>query len=72
MENGRPMLSKRSTQLTLPLAIAIKSRFGRRAPLLSQEVSEPDLAHAVRGRSASSDVSSNISPSPLYIPPHRC
>jgi len=27
---------------------------------------------AVRGRSASSDVSSNISPSPLYIPPHRC
>jgi len=24
----------------------------------------------VRGRSASSDVSSNISPSPLYIPPH--
>jgi len=25
----------------------------------------------VRGRSASSDVSSNISPSPLYIPPHR-
>jgi len=26
----------------------------------------------VRGRSASSDVSSNISPSLLYIPPHRC
>jgi len=25
----------------------------------------------VRGRSASSDVSSDISPSPLYIPPHR-
>jgi len=25
----------------------------------------------VRGRSTSSDVSSNISPSPLYIPPHR-
>jgi len=25
----------------------------------------------VRGRSASSDVSSNISPSPLYIPPYR-
>jgi len=24
----------------------------------------------VRGRSASSDVSSDISPSPLYIPPH--
>jgi len=26
---------------------------------------------AVRGRSALSNVSSNISPSPLYIPPHR-
>jgi len=26
---------------------------------------------SVRGRSASSDVSSDISPSPLYIPPHR-
>jgi len=26
---------------------------------------------AVRGRSTSSDVSSDISPSPLYIPPHR-
>ena len=26
----------------------------------------------VRGRSTSSDVSSDISPSPLYIPPHRC
>jgi len=26
---------------------------------------------AVRGRSASSNVSSDISPSPLYIPPHR-
>ena len=26
----------------------------------------------VRGRSASSDVSSDISPSPLYIPPHHC
>ena len=25
----------------------------------------------VRGRSTSSDVSSDISPSPLYIPPHR-
>ena len=25
----------------------------------------------VRGHSASSDVSSDISPSPLYIPPHR-
>jgi len=28
-------------------------------------------AHTVRGRSASSNVSSDISPSPLYIPPHR-
>jgi len=28
-------------------------------------------ALAVRGRSTSSDVSSDISPSPLYIPPHR-
>jgi len=27
--------------------------------------------YSVRGRSASSDVSSDISPSPLYIPPHR-
>jgi len=27
--------------------------------------------NAVRGRSTSSDVSSDISPSPLYIPPHR-
>jgi len=26
---------------------------------------------SVRGRSTSSDVSSDISPSPLYIPPHR-
>ena len=26
----------------------------------------------VMGHSTSSDVSSNISPSPLYIPPHRC
>jgi len=26
---------------------------------------------AVRGRSTSSDVSSDISPSPLYIPPHH-
>jgi len=25
----------------------------------------------VRGRSTSSDISSDISPSPLYIPPHR-
>ena len=25
----------------------------------------------VRGRSTPSDVSSDISPSPLYIPPHR-
>ena len=29
------------------------------------------LAATVRGRSTSSDVSSDISPSPLYIPPHR-
>jgi len=28
-------------------------------------------AVGVRGRSMSSDVSSDISPSPLYIPPHR-
>jgi len=28
-------------------------------------------AVSVRGRSASSDVSSDISPSPLYIPPHH-
>jgi len=27
---------------------------------------------SVRGGSASSDVSSDISPSPLYIPPHHC
>jgi len=30
-----------------------------------------DCSMVVRGHSASSDVSSNISPSPLYIPPHR-
>ena len=29
------------------------------------------LPESVRGRSASSDVSSDISSSPLYIPPHR-
>ena len=29
------------------------------------------ISITVRGRSTSSDVSSDISPSPLYIPPHR-
>jgi len=33
--------------------------------------STPSCPATVRGRSASSDVSSDISPSPLYIPPHR-
>jgi len=35
---------------------------------------QPEVANdwAVRGRSALSDVSSDISPSPLYIPPHCC
>jgi len=32
---------------------------------------EMQIRTGVRGRSASSNVSSNISPSPLYIPPHR-
>ena len=32
---------------------------------------EEPVAKSVRGRSTSSDVSSDISPSPLYIPPHR-
>ena len=30
------------------------------------------MVTSVRGRSALSDISSDISPSPLYIPPHRC
>jgi len=35
-------------------------------------VSSPAVTtEGVRGRSTSSDVSSDISPSPLYIPPHR-
>jgi len=33
--------------------------------------SEDNDNMVVRGRSTSSDVSSDISPSPLYIPPHR-
>ena len=33
---------------------------------------QPGLVVTVRGRSTSSDVSSDISPSPLYIPPHYC
>jgi len=35
------------------------------------DIHDRELLAIVRGRSASSDVSSDISPSPLYIPPHR-
>ena len=39
---------------------------------LHVQLMKKQLNHPVRGRSASSYVSSDISPSPLYIPPHRC
>jgi len=37
----------------------------------SEEKSDDERKGGVRGRSASSNVSSDISPSPLYIPPHH-
>jgi len=37
----------------------------------ARTIDQNQATNDVRGRSASSDVSSDISPSPLYIPPHR-
>ena len=47
------------------------NRMGFNGPLAKGNNGMMELNVSVRGRSALSDVSSDISPSPLYIPPHR-
>ena len=50
--------------------VVLRPWFQRKAGLSNTKSVSP-FTHPVRGRSTSSDVSSDISPSPLYIPPHR-
>jgi len=52
-----------------------KNQLSYKAHKYRDIINHPSIAEhkevSVRGRSTSSDVSSNISPSPLYIPPHH-
>ena len=57
---------KRNSEASAPSGQPVPEYLKEFDSIFSKESSD-----AVRGRSTSSDVSSDISPSPLYIPPHR-
>jgi len=59
--------SSTTTRFTLLLSTLLSSS----TPDVSPKWASNQTSLGVRERSASSDVSSDISPSPLYIPPHR-
>jgi len=71
MKNSADEYAKFLTQLDNLIAKIDLTMETTRLPFKRKIVCFAEHNEIVRGRSTSSDVSSDISPSPLYIPPHR-